>query len=178
MGTEKKYIKSLLKTNEQIVEGAKSVALKLNKKIKNDEAVIITVLNGGLPYSMELMKYLTFDMRIDFIVSSSYHLDKQTDVLKTKYEAKVPIKGKHVIIVDDIVDSGKTMNKITKIISAYDPKSITVTAMYGKPKRIKLSCDEEYIWEEDPNGFLLGFGLDYDEYYRNLPNIYLMKKIK
>lgn len=178
MGTENKHIIRILKTHDQLVDGIKKVASSLNTKFKDAEqdVVLITIMKGGLPYSLELMKHLDFDITMDFVVSSSYYLDKQTDSLRTSYSATVPIKGKHVIVADDLVDSGRTIVKITEILNAYEPKSITVTGVYGKPSRIKTIHDEIYVWEEDPKGFLLGFGLDYDEKYRNLPYIAIIKE--
>lgn len=177
MGTENKYIVSKLKTHEEIVEGIKGVAEKLNNKFtdKSEEVVIITIMKGGLPFSTELIKHLDFDMTMDFISSSSYYLDKQLETHQTKYEATIPIKGKHIIITDDLIDSGRTLVKIGKILEAYEPKSISVAALYGKDKRVRTDYDEYFCWDEDPQGFLLGFGLDYDEKYRNLPDLYIME---
>ncbi len=178
MGTENNHIIRILKTNDELVENIKKVASRLNSKYqkKDEEVVLITILKGGLPFALELMKYVDFDMTMDFVTSSSYYLDKQNKQIKTKYEATIPIKGKNIIIVDDYVDSGKTIVKIGNILEAYKPKSITVAAVYGKPSRIENGYDEFYCWEEDPKGFLLGFGLDYDEKYRNLPYIAIIKE--
>lgn len=178
MGTENKLIIRVIKTNKELVKEIKVVGEKLNKKFtkKDDDVILITIMKGGLPFSLELMKHLDFDLKMDFISSSSYYLDKQNSEIKTSYDASIPIKGKNIIIADDLVDSGKTMNKIIKILEAYSPKSITVVGIYGKPKREKINHDEIYCWEEDPKGFLLGFGLDYDEKYRNLPYIAIIKE--
>jgi len=180
MGTENKHIIRIIKTHKDLVKEIEVVGKKLNKKFskKDDEVILITIMKGGLPFSLELMKHLDFDMKMDFITSSSYYLDKQSSDIKTSYDASVPVKGKDVILADDLVDSGKTMNKIIKIIEAYSPKSITVVGIYGKPNREEINYEEIYCWEEDPKGFLLGFGLDYDEKYRNLPYIAIIKENK
>ncbi len=178
MGTENKHIIRIIKSHKELVKAIKGVAKKLNAKFpkKDNDVILITIMKGGLPFSLELMKHLDFDLKMDFITSSSYYLDQQSSDIKTSYEASIPIKGKDIIIADDLVDSGKTMNKIINILEAYEPKSITVVGIYGKPKREKISYDEVYCWEEDPKGFLLGFGLDYDEKYRNLPYIAIIKE--
>ncbi len=177
MGTENKYVTKILKTHEEVVEGIKGVAEKLNAKFtdKSEEVVLITIMTGGLPFSSELMKHLDFDMVMDFINSSSYYLDGKSGDHKITYEAIRPIKGKHVILADDLIDSGDTAIKITKLLEAYEPKSITVAAVYGKPSRKRSDYEEIFAWEEEPGGFLLGFGLDYDEKYRNLPYIAIME---
>ncbi len=177
MGTENKYVTRILKTNEELVEGIKGVAQKLNAKFtdKSDTVVMITIMKGGLPFSLELMKHVDFDMVMDFITSSSYHLDGKSGEHKVAYEATTSIKGKHVILTDDLIDSGETAIKLTKVLEAYGPKSITIAAVYGKPSRKKTDYEEIFAWEEEPGGFLLGFGLDYDEKYRNLPYIAIME---
>ena len=178
MGTENKHIIRIYKTEEQIIEQIKVVAKKLNDKFKDEEneVVFITVMKGGLPFALELMKYITFDISLDFVTSSSYYLDQQLNDIRTSYSATIPIKGKSVVVLDDMIDSGKTIDKITKILEAYKPKSIKLTASIGKPKRKKTKHDEIFCWEEDPKGFLLGFGLDYDEKYRNLPYFAIIKE--
>lgn len=177
MGTENKYVTKIIKTHEELVDGIKGVAAKLNEKFqdKSEEVVLITIMKGGLPFSLELMKHVDFDMSMDFISSSSYYLDSKLSEHKVSYDATVPIKGKHVVLADDLIDSGKTAIKLSNLIEAYEPKSITLAAIYGKPKREKTKHDEIFCWEQDPEGFLLGFGLDFDEKYRNLPYIAIME---
>ncbi len=177
MGTENKYVTKIIKTNEDIVAGTKELATRLNNKFtdKSDTVVMISIMKGGLPFTLELMKHVDFDMVMDFITSSSYYLDGKAGEPKITYEATEPIKGKHVVLCDDLIDSGDTAIKITSVLEAYGPKSITVAAAIGKPSRKKTKYDEMFIWEEEPGGFLLGFGLDYDEKYRNLPYIAIME---
>ncbi len=177
MGTENRYITKIIKTNEEIVEGTKKLAEKLNAKFtdKSDTVVMITVMKGGLPFTSELVKYVDFDMVMDFVTSSSYHLDGKSDKHEVSYQATESIEGRHVVLCDDLIDSGDTAVKLTKLLEAYNPKSITVAAAMGKPSRKKTDYEEIFIWEEEPGGFLLGYGLDYDEKYRNLPYIAIME---
>lgn len=177
MGTENKYVVKILKTNEQLVEAIKALAVRLNERFvdKDKEVVFITIMKGGFPFSAELMKHINFDMTMDFITASSYYLDKRSDEIKTRYEASRPIKGKDVVILDDLIDSGNTIIKVGHILEAYKPRSISVAAMWGKSTRSKIKYDEYYAFEGNPGGFLLGFGLDYDEKYRNLPYVAIME---
>ncbi len=177
MGTENKYVTKIIKTNEDIVAGSKELASRLNAKFtdKADSVIMITIMKGGLPFTMELIKHVDFDIKLDFITSSSYYLDGKSGEHKVSYEASEPIRGKHVVLCDDLIDSGDTAIKLTKLLEAYGPKSITVAAAIGKPSRNKTDYEEMFIWEEEPGGFLLGFGLDYDEKYRNLPYIAIME---
>ena len=137
MGTENKLIIRKIKSHEELVSEIKVVANKLNAKFikKDEEVVLITIMKGGLPFSVELMKHLDFDVSMDFVKSSSYYLDSQLTETKTSYEASVPIKGKNIIIADDLIDSGHTIQKITNILEAYNPKSITIAAIFGERKK-------------------------------------------
>lgn len=177
MGTENRYVTKIIKTNEQLVEGIKGVADKLNAKFtdKSDTVVLMTIMKGGLPFSLELMKHVDFDMTMDFITSSSYHLGGKSGEHTVSYEPSEPLKGKHIVLADDLIDSGETAVKLTELLETFEPKSITLAAVYGKPTRKKTNYEEIFCWEEEPGGFLLGFGLDYDEKYRNLPYIAIME---
>ncbi len=179
MKTEDKYIDKIIKTHDEIVEQIKKVAKKLNAKFKDskDDVIFITIMKGGLPFSLELVKHLNFDLRMDFLVSSSYYLsEKIENEPKITFLNTENIRDKDVIIADDLIDSGETMLKVVKILKLKEPKSITLTGVYGKPTRKKTEFEEIFCWEEDPEGFLMGFGLDYDEKYRNLPYIAIIKK--
>jgi len=146
MGTEDRIIIRKIKSHEEIVDKIKIVAKKLNDKFinKDEEVVLITIMKGGLPFATELMKYFDFDVSMDFVKSSSYYLYGKSGETKTSYEASIPIKDKNVIIADDLIDSGQTIQKITQILEAYMPKSITIAAMYGKEERIKTKYEEIY----------------------------------
>lgn len=177
MRTENNHILKILKTHDEIVQKTIEVANKLNDRFKNEkeEVVLLLVLKGSLPYALELMKHLNFDVSIDFITSSSYFLNKKISDPKIKYEPTFSIENKKVIIIEDLIDSGHTIKKLCKEIIKFKPSSITITAIYGKPSRIKTNNYEIFCWEEDPKEFLIGFGLDYDEKYRNLPYIAIIK---
>lgn len=175
MGTEKEIIKSVLYSEEEIINKTKQLADVLNEKYAGKEVVLVTVMSGGLPFTNLLMKYLTFDCYMDFISSSSYHRNKKISSPKIKYDAKIPLNGKHVIIIDDVIDSGETIIKVSKVLEAHGAESISTAALIVKPKRKEVNIDEYYCWEYEGNGFLVGFGLDWEEKYRNIPYVGLIK---
>ena len=97
---------------------------------------------------------------MDYISSSSYKFDTKISEPQIKYEAKIPLTGKHVIIVDEIIDTGSTMAKIASVIQGYKPESVSIASLIVKPSRIKTEFDEHYCIEQNTDEFLIGFGLD------------------
>lgn len=177
MTTEKKYIDRILKSEKQINKAVKNVAKRINEKFVNeDEIVFVFVLKGAIMFGTQLLKHINIDSSISFITSKSYHLDKKVSKPKVEFRYDINIKNKNVIIVDDLVDTGETAVNLINIFKKESPKTISVAAIFGKPKRLDLNCDEFYCWEEDPKGFLIGYGLDYDEKFRNLPYIAIIKE--
>ncbi|RKX67461.1 MAG: hypoxanthine phosphoribosyltransferase [Tenericutes bacterium] len=167
-------IKTTVKySNEEIVTATRKVAERLNEKFKdiNGAVTFLIVLDGALPFAAELMKHINFDMKFDFIRSSSYVKTEKVSSPKINYSSLVNNEGKHVVIIDDMIDSGETLSKIGKIIEANKPASITLAIMFAKETRIKQSYEEVVAFDDKTTGFLVGFGLDYNKMYRNLPYI-------
>jgi hypoxanthine phosphoribosyltransferase len=160
MATEKQLIEKIIYTNEQIVEASKKMAAELNEEYKGKEVVIVSILSGALPFTMELIKHLEFDVYLDFLKSSSYEFDKKISEPKIEYAAKIPLTDRHVIIVDEIIDSGETIEKVTRVLEGYQPASIAIAALLVKPERIKPTVKEFYCYEHATDDFLIGFGLD------------------
>ena len=170
---ENKYpgIKEIIFTKEQITARTKELAAQVNQRFAGEEVVIITVMAGGLSYTHEFMKRLDLPLYFDYIASSSYKMGVRISEPKIFYEGKIPIKGKNVIIVDEIIDSGKTIKKLVDMLEEFEPKSLSVVAIIAKPKRIRTNVLEYYCFEYDTDEFLVGYGLDYNQKYRNLPFI-------
>lgn len=178
MGTEQGLIGKIIYTNEEIVAKCKAIAAELNEKYRGQEVVAMTIMSGGLPFTLELIKHLEMDVYMDFINSSSYEFDKKISEPKIQYDAKIPLTGKNVVVLDDVIDSGETIQKIVSVLEGYNPKSISVAGLVVKPHRIKPSVDEFYGWELKEDEFLIGFGLDWNEKFRNLPYIAGVNKAK
>ena len=167
-------IKDVIFTKYEITERTKDIAREFNERFKGEELVLITVMAGGLSYTHEFMKRLDITpLYFDYIARSSYKFGEKMSEPKTFYEGKIDIKGKNVAIVDEIVDSGETMNKLIELLKGYGPKSISVVSIISKPNRIKPPQDvkEYYCFEYQTDEFLVGYGLDYNQKYRNLPFI-------
>lgn len=179
MGSEKNFIKEIVYTENQIKESVKKLSIELNAKFKksNDSVIVITILKGGAMFSFELIKNLNFDLKLEFIKSKSYFLSKKTNSPKIKLSLEEKIKNKDVLIIDDVLDSGETLNKVIRKLKSRKPKSVCAVVLIDKNKKNKFDFKLFSCWKRTSNDFLIGYGLDYDEKYRNLPYIAIIKKI-
>ncbi len=176
MGTENNYLEEVIKTEKEINKMISKIAKVLNSRFKEDEVVVfVVVMKGGMNFAVDLSRKVKFDVKFDFITSKSYYLDKKVTDPLINFSPTISLKDKNVVVVDDFVDSGLTMIRITELLAIYNPKSISVAGIFGNPKRELTKFKEYYCWIEEPNGFLMGYGLDYDEKYRNLPYIGIIK---
>ena len=168
---------NIIKTEKEIKKSIEKISKDLNERFKNkEEIIIIIVLKGGLYFALDLTKKLTTNLSIDFISSNSYYLNSKINEPVISYSPTICIKDKDVLVIDDFIDSGETINKITNVLEVYKPRSISIAAVIGKPTRKKTKFAEYFCWEEEPEGFLLGYGLDYDEKFRNIPFIGIINK--
>ncbi len=169
-------MKKIILSHEEIVNICKHLALKLKEKFsKNNTApIFIGVLKGSLPFMMELIKHYDGPMYMDFIQVSSYQSNEQSGTIVLKKDLTSPIKDKDIVIVEDIVDSGFTMNYLVKYLQDnYSPRSITTVALLDKKCKRKLPFSLDYYGKEIGNDFVVGFGFDYDELSRNTPYIFV-----
>ena len=149
---------------------------ELGKQISEDYAGkslhIVTVLKGGVFFSCELAKRITLPVSLDFMSVSSYGDEtKSSGVVKIVKDLDEPIKEKNVLVVEDIVDSGRTLSYLLDYLKARDPKSLKLCTMLDKPSRRVVPVHVDYTAFEIPDEFVVGYGLDYAQRYRNLPYI-------
>ncbi len=177
MGTENKIFGKIVKTEEQIVERIIEIGNELNLIYDDeDDVLIISVSKGGNNFTYDLIKKIKFDIKMEFISSDSYYKKEKVSKPKINFSPNVDIKNKRIIIIDDYIDSGETMIEITNKIRESKPKDILVLGLFGNPKRQKsINTIEMFGWEEEIRGFLVGYGLDYDEKYRNIPYVAIIK---
>lgn len=169
-------LKEIIFTKEEITIKTKEIAELLNKQYRGKELVIITVMAGGLSYTHEIMKRIKSDLYFDYISSSSYEMGERVSEPRINYEGKVSIEGRDVLLVDEIIDSGNTMKKIVDLLKTFNPKSIQTASIIAKPGRVRSGANEYYCFEYDTDEFLVGYGLDYNQKYRNLPFIASVEK--
>lgn len=159
----------------QIIEAIQQVAGQINRDYAGKEIKFVSVLNGAFMFTSDLMKYVTVPCSVTFIRAKSYHGMHSTGEVTLATDLNEPLAGQHVIVVEDIVDTGVTINMLTDRILREEPASYKVCSLLIKPDTYKGPRQIDYVALSIPNDFIVGYGLDYNEYGRNLPDIYKVK---
>lgn len=163
-------------TEEEISKKILEVADRINKDYEGRELTLICVLKGGVMFMCDLAKRLNLDVRLDFMSVSSYGAEtKSSGVVKIIKDLDNSIEGRDVLIVEDIIDSGNTLAYLLDILEKRGPKSIKLCTLLDKPSRREKDVVVDYVCFEIEDKFVLGYGLDYDQRYRNLPYIGVME---
>jgi hypoxanthine phosphoribosyltransferase len=168
--------RELILSRETILKRVRELAQQISADYHGEEPILIGVLNGVVFFFVDLVRNLTIPSKIDFIRAASYgsRMSTSGDVRVTK-DVEIPIAGKDVIIVEDIVDTGLTLARIVERIETENPRSIRICALIDKSERREVAVNVEYCGFPVGEGFLVGYGLDCDEQYRYLPNIYTLR---
>lgn len=157
---------------EKIEKRIRELALQISNDFEGKSVHLISILKGSVFFSCELAKRLTIPVTLDFMSVSSYGSETVSSgrvrILKDLDES---IQGKDVLIVEDIIDSGNTLSYLKDLLIARAPKSLSICTLLDKPDRRVTNVDVKYVGFEIPDEFVVGYGLDYDQYYRNLPYV-------
>lgn len=157
---------------EELNEKIKEMGRQISKDYDGKEIHLICVLKGGIFFTCELAKRISVPLSMDFMSISSYGNEKQSSgVVKIIKDLDDPLEGKEVLIVEDIIDSGRTLNYLIDILKKRNPNSITLCTLLDKPERRVVDVDVKYVGFNIPDEFVVGYGLDYNQKYRNLPYI-------
>ncbi len=165
---------SVLITEEQIQKKIKEIALSLNKKFRNEQVIAIGTLKGAFAFYSDLIRSLSCRILCDFCETSRYGKRKEpSEEVKLTMDTSLNISGKHILLVEDIVDQGYTLNFLQSHFKNHNPLSLTTVVLIAKPEKIReKKCQVDYIgFEVDASSFLVGYGLDYQEQFRHLPYI-------
>lgn len=162
--------------HNQIIDEIKRIADQINKDLEGTNPLFICVLNGSFMFAAELMKFINIPCEITFVRVASYRGTTSTGMLKEIYGLEEEIANRTLVIVEDIVDTGNTMALVMNQLSNHNPKEIKVATLLFKPDALKYEVPLNYVALEIPNDFIVGFGLDYDGYGRNLTDIYKIKE--
>ncbi|NDV97215.1 hypoxanthine phosphoribosyltransferase [Dysgonomonas sp. 521] len=165
----------LFLTQDVIEKAIDEIAERLDKDLAGKDPLFICVLNGSFIYASELMKRVSIPCEVSFVKMSSYKGTTSTGKLKEIYGLEEDIRGRTVVIVEDIVDTGYTMSLMLEQLTCDAPKEIFVTTLLLKPDALQHQVQLDYVAMEIPSDFIVGYGLDYDGYGRNLPDIYKLK---
>ncbi len=159
-------------TAEQINEKINILAAELNRDYEGKRPLFIAILNGSFMFASDLFKAVTIEAEICFIKLASYKGTKSTGNVITSIGLDEPLNSRHVVIVEDIVDTGKTLNEFLPQLFNQQPASLKIAALLHKPDALAYPVKIDYLGFNVPNKFLLGFGLDFDGLGRNLKEIY------
>ena len=172
----KEDVLRVLLSEDEIREKVRELGGKITADYKNSNLMLVTVLKGAVVFLADLMRQIDVPAEIDFMVVSSYGSGvKSSGVVKIVKDLDVPLAGKDILIVEDILDSGLTLSYIKELLESRGPRSIRIATLLDKPSRRKVALQADYIGFSVPDEFVIGYGLDYDEKYRNLPYIGILK---
>lgn len=156
----------------EIQQRVKAVADKLNEDLKDKNPLFLAVLNGSFVFAADLMRMITITCEISFVKLASYQGTVSSGKIKEVIGINEDLKGRTVVIVEDIIDTGFTMKRMLEQLGTRDPESLHICTLLVKPGKLQVPLNIEYAAMEIPNDFIVGYGLDYDQQGRNLRDIY------
>ncbi|SFG19065.1 hypoxanthine phosphoribosyltransferase [Lachnospiraceae bacterium C7] len=179
MDTTKHEI-SVLIPEEELNKRIAEIGEEITKKFKGESVYLVCILRGSIFYTTELAKRIKLPMTIDFMTVSSYGAaTKSSGVINVKKDLESSVEGENVIIVEDIIDSGNTLSRLLHLFESRNPKTLTLTTLLDKPdRRVVENVNVDYTGFVIPDKFVVGFGLDYDQRYRNLPYIGVIEDVE
>lgn len=166
-------------SQEEIQSRVKEIGAQISKDYAGEEICLICVLKGGIMFMVDLAKEITIPVTMDFMAVSSYGNEQvSSGIVKIVKDLDDPIEGKHVLIVEDIIDSGRTLHYLINMLKERNPASIEVCTLLDKPEQRLVDVPVAYVGFVIPDQFVLGYGLDYEQRYRNLPYVGVVKPEK
>lgn len=170
-------IEEVLISRDEIKEMVKRVGRRISEDYKGEELVLVGVLKGGFVFLADLMREITIPVDMDLIAVSSYGAStRSSGVVRIIKDMDLDLTGKHVLIVEDLVDTGLTLKHLKELFNTRGPKSVKICTAFDKPSRRKVDIEVEYNGIEVPDKFIVGYGLDFAGKYRNLPDVCTLKK--
>jgi hypoxanthine phosphoribosyltransferase len=165
----RKEVERILITEAQIARRIHTLAREVERDFRGHETVVVSLLNGTVMFLADLIRHLNLPLRLDFIGVSSYGAGTESGELVFTKELRLDMRGRDVLLVDDILDTGKTMSRVLPKLRALKPRRIKVCVLLDKPARRLEKVRADYVGFEIPDHFVVGYGLDFAERYRNLP---------
>lgn len=162
----------VLISEEDVDKRIEEIGRKISEEYQGKSVHLVCILKGSIFFTCELAKRITVPVTVDFMSCSSYGADtKSSGVVKLVKDLDEPLEGKNVIVIEDIIDSGRTLSYLLEILSARKPASLKLCTLLDKPDRRVKPVHVDYTGFEIPDEFVVGYGLDFDQRYRNLPYI-------
>ncbi len=169
-------IERILLTKEEIQTRVAEMGREMTEEYRGKEPIVVGILKGVVPFYTAMTQAMDLPMIQDFMCISSYSGTSTTGQVKFIKDLNVDIKDRHVLLLEDIVDSGLTLSKVVALLKERGPASVKVCTLLDKPEGRKVEFNADYVGFTIPDAFVVGYGLDYNEHYRNLPYIGVVKK--
>lgn len=170
-------IKKVLVSHDEITEAAKKLGAQLTKDYAGKNPILVGILKGSIPFMAELVKHIDTHIEMDFMMVSSYHGGTASSgVINIKQDVTQDIKGRHVLFVEDIIDTGQTLKNLRDMFKEREAASVKIATLLDKPEGRVVEIEADYTCFTIPNEFVVGYGLDYKENYHNLPYIGVLKE--
>jgi hypoxanthine phosphoribosyltransferase len=168
-----------LLSREQIASIVKDLADQISKDYRERELILVCILKGAFMFLSDLVRHLQIPVKIDFVRLASYGAGMKTSGrIEITKDIETPIEGKDVLIIEDIVDSGYTLQFLKDRLALANPRSVKICALLDKKARREVKIEADYLGKEIDNVFVIGYGIDFNETYRNLPEIYYVTPIE
>ena len=165
-------IKKILISHDEIVTATRELGQKLTEDYQGKNPILVGILKGSVPFMAELIKHIDTHIELDFMLVSSYHGGTSSSgVINIIKDMDQDIKGRDILFVEDIIDTGKTLKSLKELFEGRQPASVKIATLLDKPEGRLVEIEADYTCFTIPNEFVVGYGLDYDENYRNLPYI-------
>ena len=168
-------IKKVLVTHEEIVERSIELGKQITEDYKNNPPLVVALLKGSVPFLAELIQHIDLDIQYDFMDVSSYDGTESIGDIKIIKDLDSSIKGVDILLVEDIVDTGRTIHSVCEMLMHKGAKSVKVLTLLDKPSRRVCHCKADYVGFEVENEFVVGYGMDFNQRYRCLPYIGILK---
>ncbi len=169
-------VAEILVSEEQIRQRTCELAQEISRDYEGKDLLLVCVLKGGIVFLVDLMRELTIPHSIDFMATSSYGASTESSgVVRILKDLDKPIEGRNVLIVEDIIDTGHTLDYLTRILQERAPASLRICTLLNKRERREVDIPVDYVGFNIPNKFVIGYGLDFGEIYRNLPFVGVLR---
>jgi len=171
----RKEVDRILITDEQLARRIRQMSKDISRDFSGHETVVVSLLNGTVMFLADLIRNLSLPLRLDFIGVSSYGAGTESGDLVFTKELRLDVRGRDVLLVDDILDTGKTLYRVQDKLAALKPRRIKTCVLLNKPARRVEEVEADYVGFEIPDFFVVGYGLDFAERFRNLPFVGILK---
>ena len=165
-----KDIKEVLVTEEQLKEVNERLGAKITEDFKDKNLLVVGILKGSIYFMTDLTRYIDLPLKLDFLAVSSYGGGTSSSgAVKILKDIDINLEGYDILLVEDILDSGRTLHYVCEMLKTRKPKSVSIVTLLDKPERRVVDLTPDYVGCQVPDEFVVGYGLDYDQKYRNLP---------